>query len=372
MKLLSKNPPSKFKGKTALVRVDFNIAHATDTFRIQAVLPTIQFLIKAEATIILISHRGRPKTKKDHPALSLRIALPYLRRSLQRNITFLPRLNCDDIQKAIIRVKPGSVFLLENIRFSNNEAENKPVFVRSLAQLAHVYVNDAFAASHRNHASITQLPRFLPSFLGIRFEHELRALKHATRGRKRLVFILGGAKVKDKIAVIERFEKRAYAFLVGGMIANTFLKARGFDIKRSPYVETQVKIAKRLLRNKKIILPKDFIQHKNQFLDVGPLSVQMFIEILHKTQTIIWTGPLGIFEDPRFRTGSKTLAKMLSSAHAYTFIGGGETAELIRFLKLEEKMNFISTGGGAMLEYLAGKTLPGLKALQKNEINALL
>jgi len=365
MNFLSKENPKKFDGKTVLIRVDFNIAQPTDTFRLEAILPTLQYFKKSNAKIVLISHRGKPKAGHIDENQSLRIVLPYLNRALKKKFIFIPEIEFPAIEERIKTASPGSVLLLENIRFFKGEIENSPALGKQLARLGDYYINDAFAASHRENASITQIPRFLPSYLGIRFEKELSELAQALDPKKRLAFVLGGAKVKDKIAVIRRFETRVYAFLTGGMVANTFLKANGVDIKASPYSKEEIPTAQKLLRNKKVILPFDFIEHENKFLDLGPLSIQQFIEILKPAQTIVWAGPLGVFEKPEFRESSTMLAKALAKSNAFIFIGGGETAELIRLLKLEKKMSFISTGGGAMLEYLAGKTLPGLDALKK-------
>lgn len=363
MKFLSSLPAKNLAGKTCILRASLDIEDAKKSFRLQATLPTLKFLVNQGSRIIMIGQRGRPK-KKDL-ALSMRVVMPFFRRKLKQKIDFLPDFNFEKIRKQINSSKPGSIFLLENIRFLPGETENDPELGRSLASLADFYVNDDFATSHRNHASFVQIPRFLPSYGGLLMQKELENLDKILKSTKKpFIVIIGGAKVPEKLGVIKNLMGKADWFLVGGVTANTILKAKGFDINRSDFDSEMVKTARQLINNKKIILPFDFISEKRKFIDIGPLTSKAFVEKIKTAKTILWNGPMGRFEDKKSLNGSRLVAQAVARSRAFSLVGGGDTTELIQKLGLEKKIGFMSTGGGAMLEYLGGKELPGIKALR--------
>lgn len=364
MRYLRELKKEDLNGKTVLLRVDFNIETAKEKFRLAASLSTIRFLRARGARVVLLSHRGRPtKSPASRQANSLRLVLPFLRHHIGGEIVFFSHFDFPKIRASIAKSK-NALFLIENLRFLDGEKNGDPAFAKSLASLGNIYVNDAFSVCHRENASVSVLPKYLPSFAGIELEKEIRMLHKALAMREKpLVVILGGAKVPDKIGVIKHLLPKTAYFLVGGIIANTFLKARGSDIEKSPFDKTMLKTAQGLLKNPKIILPMDFVSKNHQYFDIGPLTVKLFSEKLRGAKMVFWNGPLGFFEDKRFRRGSTAVAQTIAKSAAFTVVGGGETTDLIRTLGLEKKMGFLSTGGGAMLEFLAGKKLPGIQAL---------
>ncbi len=372
MHYLSKAPSAELRGKIALLRTDFNIIGSKDSLRLAAALPTFRFLQKSGARIVVISHRGRPMRKvasASSPIRALRsetlgVAVPFLEKELKTSITFARHFDFKKIRADIEDAPPGSIALVENIRLLAGEEKNSAPLGKELASLGDFYVNDAFAVSHRSNASITQVPRYLPSYAGLLLEREMKMLGELSKKPKQpLVVVLGGAKASDKIGVLEHFLPRASAILLGGVPANTFLKARGFDIGRSAFERSMLAHARRLLKHKHIVLPIDFISDKGKLLDIGPETVRLFKERLAYAKTILWNGPMGLFENPRFSKGSSALARAVAESRAETIVGGGETTTLILGLKLDKKISFLSTGGGAMLEFLAGKKLPGIEAL---------
>ena len=367
IKYLRNLSENSLRGKKVLVRVDFNVKSAIDSLRLERTVPTIKFLLKNGATPVLISHRGRPKpgariVGRDE---TLRVAVPFLTKALRRKIYFFPSLNLEILKEKINNAPRESVILLENLRLLPGEEADDPILGRKLASLAHIYVNDAFAVNHRKNASVTQIPKHLKSYAGLLLEDELRELGNLSKSPKRpFVIILGGAKASDKIGIIERFLPYATHILLGGVPANTFLKARGFDIDKSPYEPSMLERAKKLLQSEKIILPKDFVSFQGKILDIGKESAELFKHYIKGARTILWNGPLGLFEDPRFAKGSETIARAIASGRGYSIVGGGETTALILKLNLEKWVSFLSTGGGAMLEYIADKKLPGIEALK--------
>ncbi len=371
MYLLSALRGGQITNKTVILRVDFNIETAKETFRLKASLPTIEFLLQNNCKIVLLSHRGRPEIKdqsakiKINKEYSLKIVLPFLKKNLRSTIKFFNHFDFPKITAVIKAAPPKSIFLLENLRLLADEEANKPELGRELARLGDLFVNDAFAVSHRNNSSITQLPKYLPNCAGLLLEKEITALgKLLGPSHKPLVIILGGAKASDKIGVIKHFMDQANCFLVGGMAANTFLKAQGVDIFDSGYEPEMVTTAKNLLDSPKIILPVDFVLGQNKYLDIGSKSVAVFSEKIKTAQTIFWNGPMGLFENPKYINGSKAIALAIAKTKAFSVLGGGETTYLIHKLGLEKKFSFLSTGGGAMLEFLSGKKLPGIEALK--------
>lgn len=373
MKILTPKIASKFRGKICLVRVDFNIQNLSETFRLDAALPTIKLLSQTGAKIVLISHRGRPTRKLTTNDLqlttnkkdTLKFVVPFLEKNLGRKVEFFNSFDFKKIDARIKAAAPKSVFLLENIRLLDGEEENSPALGKFLAGLGDFFINDAFAVAHRKNASVTQIPRFLPSYAGLLLVKEVQTLQNLkNRARKPLIVILGGAKVSDKIGVIENFLPRAKWLLIGGMAANTFLKAKGAAIGASGYEPAMVKTAARLLSSKKIVLPIDFISENNRFLDIGPLSQKLFAEKIMGAKTVFWNGPMGFFENPKFLGGSRAVANAIIKSRAFSVAGGGETTALIHNLGLEKRFGFLSTGGGAMLKFLGGEELPGVTVLK--------
>lgn len=338
----------ELRGRTALVRVDFNVENPREAWRVEAIVPTVKFLLGRGARIVLISHRGRPSQKSNtqHPTpnisnnLTLKIFVPVLERLLRQKVVFLP-----EIPK---KLQAGKLFLLENLRLWPGEEKNDRRFARSLARLADFFVNDAFAVSHRRAASVVAITKSLPSYAGFCLEREIKTLGRVMRKPKKpLVLIIGGGKIKEKIDVIHHMLPKAARVLLGSAIRH----------KRAP----------RLPKSPKIIVPSDWLGEKEIALDIGPATIARYCAEIKKAATIIWGGPLGQFEVKRYRRGSEAIARAVAASRAFTVVGGGETTQLLREMRLEKKINFVSTGGGAMLEFLAGKRLPGLEALRNTK-----
>ncbi|MFC1801496.1 phosphoglycerate kinase [Nanoarchaeota archaeon] len=336
-----------YKNKYVLLRVDFNVpidkkGKIKDSSRIKAALPTIQHLIKNKAMVILITHLGKPKGKIV-PELKLDNVYKELKKLLKKNVYKLDDCLGGDIEEFIDKMVPGEVVLLENIRFYKEEEENNTSFAEELAKNADYYVNDAFATLHRAHASIESIPKYLPSATGLLVEKELQNLTKVLKPKKPFVWIIGGIK-EDKIKAINIAAKKADKVLVGSGLVDL----------------VQIK-------KKNIILPVDFISDKKKnHLDIGPKTIKLFKENLKKAKTIVWNGPVGLFEKPKYAQGTKSIAQFIAKTKAVKIIGGGESAEAINKFKLNKKMTWVSTGGGASLEFLLGKKLPGLTALQRS------
>jgi 3-phosphoglycerate kinase len=305
--------------------------------------------------VIILSHKGRPK--EFDPVLSLAPYAEYISAKIDEKVIFAP-----DTRK----LPEGRVLLLENLRFDPREEQNDPSFAAELAKLGTMYVNDAFAVSHRANTSVSAITKFLPSYAGLLFEKEYSALsKVMDQPDRPLVFVIGGAKIADKLGVIEKFWDKADLFLLGGGPANTVLKAKGVDIQNSIYDENLIDFASRLAASDKVIAPQDWEVGDHRILDIGSSSVRKFSEYISSAKTVVWNGPMGLYEDPRFKAGSLGIARAIVASTAYSIVGGGETTELIASIGLEDKFSFVSTAGGAMLEFLAGKDLPGVAALSK-------
>lgn len=377
------------KNKRVLVRVDFNVpldkkGNITNDKRIRAALPTIKHLIKNNAMIILMSHLGRPDGKIVK-TLTMEKVGKRLKSLLKRNVYYQNDCIGNDIEDFIDKMVPGEVVLLENLRFYKQEKQNNKQFASSLADLADIYINDAFGTCHRAHASVEAITKYLPSAPGFLLEKEIKELSYLKNPKKPFVAILGGAKVSDKIGVINNLLKKADKLLIGGAMAFTFLKSMGFKTGGSIVEKDKIPLAKQLLKKtdkivltmdnvigdafepdaKKKTIHSDMIPDGWQGLDIGPNTIKLFKKHLKGAKTIIWNGTLGMAEWPRFRKGSAEIAKFLAKSRAKTIIGGGDTAALVDLLKLENKMSHVSTGGGAALEFLEGKTLPALKALNR-------
>jgi phosphoglycerate kinase len=383
-------------GKRVLVRVDFNVPldsqqHITDDTRIRAALPTIRYILDQDASVILMSHLGRPDGKVVDK-LSLAPVAQHLSELLGRDVEMAKDCIGPDVEALAKSLQPGHVLLLENLRFHKEEEKNNPDFARQLAMLGEIYVNDAFGTAHRAHASTEGVTQYLPGVAGFLMEKEINFLGSALEDPKRpFVAIIGGAKVSDKIAVLERLINMVDTLLIGGGMANTFLKAEGYQIGDSLFEESKVDVAKELIvkaRQKDLmfLLPSDvviadrFAADANfkivaqnevpeswRILDIGPKAVEAFQKALSNAQTIVLNGTLGVAEMPAFAKGTDAIIEILASrtrAGATTIIGGGDSAAAVDKAGAAEKMTHVSTGGGASLEFLEGRVLPGVAALQ--------
>ncbi|MCB9139562.1 MAG: phosphoglycerate kinase [Caldilineaceae bacterium] len=382
-----------WQGKTALVRVDFNVpldnGRITDDARIQAALPTIQYLLDNGAAVVLMSHLGRPKGEPD-PAFSLKVTADHLATLIDAPVTFCPTTTGPAAEAAVAELEPGQVLVLENTRFDAREKKNDPAMAAELAKLGDVYVNDAFGSAHRAHASTAGVADYLPAVAGFLMQKELDYLGGALENPQMpFIAILGGAKVSDKIAVIEALLTKVDTILIGGGMANTFLVSQGYDMGNSLVETDAIGTAAELMeKGAEIIrLPVD-LRVANQFaadaenkvvsiedvpaewmaLDIGPATVAHFANWLSGARTVVWNGPMGVFEFPVFAQGTVAIAEKLGElTDAVTIIGGGDSAAAVRQAGLDAEMSHVSTGGGASLEFLEGKELPGVAALNDRD-----
>ena len=362
IKFLSKINPRKLKG-IAILRLDFN---TEDSWRIDASIPTIKYLKKYADKILIISHKGRPDgfDKK----LSLKNNALYLEKKLKTKINFIPHFDFSKIRKQIENSPKKSIFVLENIRFLKEEQTPEPELAEKLAKLGDYFVNDAFAVSHRSEDSVTGIAKFLPSYAGLELEKEIFYLNHILKNPKKpLVLILGGAKASDKLGVIKNFYKKANWILIGGASANTLLFLSEKNIYDSLYEKDEkiLKELKQILKFKNVLIPLDSKVNNNQILDIGPKTIELFKEKINQAKTIVWSGPLGMIEKKPYDKGSLEIARaIIKNKNALTIVGGGETVMFLKKNKLDKKIKFISTGGGAMLEFLTGEKLPGIEVLK--------
>lgn len=374
IKYLSKTNRQALTG-VALLRLDFN---TKDDWRMEAVLPTVKLLAKTASKVVIVSHRGRPEggeiingRPKGFPAdLHLHRDAVRLARFIKRKVKFVSHFRFDEIKQMIARAPKGSVFMLDNLRFLKSEEANDPAFARQLASLADFYVNDAFAVDHRANASVAAITEFLPSYAGLELEREIVSLSKAMiKPARPLVLILGGAKASDKLGVISFFRRKADWFLLGGASANTILTLKGVDVKKSLKDSDPKTLAAlgAIAKQKNVLLPMDFAWSKGAIFDIGPKSIAIFNKKIAAARTIIWSGPVGLIEKKAYAKGSIAVAKAIGRNNkAFSISGGGETVMFLKRYKLDKKFSFISTGGGAMLDFLAGEKLPGIEALKHN------
>ena len=381
------------EGKRVLVRVDFNVpldintGAISDDSRIRASLPTINYLVEHKAKVILCSHLGRPKGRVVE---ELRIA--PIAQCLSQLIGLPVSIMCDcvgqEVENKVKALKEGAILFLENVRFHLEEEANDPHFAQELARLADIYVNDAFSSAHRTHASTMGVAKYLPAVAGFLMETELEAMANLLSAPAHpFACVVGGAKVSDKIGLLQNMLKKVDILLIGGGMAATFLRAQGYEVGPSSVEKDKLRLADQLLREAKewkvpLLLPVDVVVAKeikaeastkvapitdippdSYIVDIGPQTIKLFSNELRKCHTVVWNGPLGVYEIPQFAQGTRSLAKLLSTISATTVIGGGSSAEVVQEMGLANKMTHVSTGGGASLRFLEGVALPGVEVL---------
>lgn len=403
MKTSSKFPypllsSATLSGKRVLLRAGFDVpisdGKVTDASRIEAIVPTMKYILQSGASLIIMAHQGRPKNGPD-PACSQEPLVPVLKKLLKANIAFAKSCTGEETAKMAKALKPGDVLLLENLRFDPREQKNDPSLSKELAALADVYVNDAFTNCHRAHASMVGVPTLLPSSMGLQLEQEVKHLSLVTQSPMHpVVLIISGAKMETKIPVIEHFLGFGDHVILGGCIANTFIAARGFDMGASKYEEEWVEKCQELMLesekpgNARILVPRDGvvasepsetaekldlpvedIEGDMSMFDIGKVSIERAIATIKTAKTIIWNGPLGLYEYNRFSHATKRIAEAVAAAckgGAVAILGGGDTIDFhVRYQYPLDAYTYVSTGGGAMLEFIAGKELPALAALRK-------
>ncbi len=379
-------------GKRVLMRADFNVplqdGAISDDTRIQAALPTIEYILEHGASLVLMSHLGRPKGQVK-PELSLKPVAARLSELLGRAVQMAPDCVGPEVKAMAESLRPGEVLLLENTRFHAEEKKNDPEFARQLAELGDLFVNDAFGTAHRAHASTEGVTHYLPSVAGFLIEKEIAFLGRATGDPERpYLVLLGGSKISGKIAVINNLLGKADKLLIGGGMANTFFKAQGLPVGDSLVEDDALPLANDLLAKAgdKLVLPVDVVIADAfapdaatqtvpvdqvpdgwRILDIGPQTVAHYRELLSQAKTVVWNGPMGVFEMPAFAKGTFAIAQVLAELDAVTIIGGGDSASAVKLAGVTDKVSHVSTGGGASLEFLEGKTLPGIAALDDKE-----
>ena len=385
------------KGKKVLVRVDFNVPlskenneEIADDTRIKAALPTIDYLLENDAKVILMSHLGRPKGEAK-PEFALKPVADWLENHYKDKFHFFPSPEVvdDKVKEEVANLKEGEVCLIENTRYVAGETKNDPEFAKKLASLADLYVNDAFGTSHRAHASNVGVANILPSAVGFLIEKEIDVMGKALEAPEHpFVSILGGAKVSDKIGVIENLITKVDTILIGGGMAYTFLKAQGKEIGKSLLEEDKMDLSLELIKkaeenNVEILLPVDVviadeiksgvetevvdidsIPEDKEALDIGPKTAELFASKIKNAKTVVWNGPMGVFEVKEFANGTNKVAESLAESDAITIVGGGDSALAIELAGLKDKITHVSTGGGASLEFLEGKDLPGISSIE--------
>ncbi len=377
------------KGKRVFVRVDFNVpledGRITDDTRIRAAVPTIRYLVEQGAVVVLASHLGRPKGKRNE-AYSLAPCARRLSELLGRPVVFAPDCIGEEVERLVAEQPPGSVVLLENVRFYPEEEKNDPEFAKKLARLGEIFVNDAFGTAHRAHASTRGVADYLPvRVAGFLMQKEVDTMGKALSDPDRpFVAVIGGAKVSDKILVIENLLTKVDRLIIGGGMANTFLRAKGYATGKSLVEEDRVDTARELLAKggDKILLPTDLVVASEfradaeqrvvpadaipegwMALDIGPESARAFAAVIREARTVVWNGPMGVFEMEPFARGTFAVAQAMAECEGVTIVGGGDSVAAVEAAGLADKMTHVSTGGGASLEFLEGKELPGVACL---------
>ena len=385
------------ENKKVLLRLDFNVPvdqkthEITDSTRIMESLSTINYLCEHKAKVIICSHFGRPDGKID-PNFSLKIVAEKLKKIVKNKVEFATDTVGKDARQKIKTMVPGEIVVLENLRFDKREEENDEEFCKELASLADIYVNDAFGTAHRKHASTYGVAKLLPNAVGFLIGKELKVMNQImTEPNRPFVAILGGAKITDKIPVIENLIDKADVILIGGGMSYTFLKAKGGKVGKSLVDNTKIEFVEKLIekavsKNVEIVLPVDIMCSKEfdskekpkkflsmeisddyMGLDIGPKSIKMFKKYIKKAGTVIWNGPLGVFENPMYARGTMKVAKFMAKSKAFTFVGGGDSAAAVVKSGYAKKINHLSTGGGASLMLLEGKILPGIEVISERE-----
>lgn len=381
------------KGKRVLIRVDFNVplknGVVTDNTRIKAALPTVKYILEQGASLVVMSHFGRPKGQKN-PDFSMAPIAKEFEKLLGRPVKLASDVIGPEVEAEVKALKPGEVLLLENVRFYKEEEGNDPEFAKTLASYGDVYCNDAFGTAHRAHASTEGVSHYLPSYAGFLIEKEVRFMAPLLENpEKPFVAIIGGSKVSSKITVLESLVRTCDTIVIGGGMAYTFLNVLGNSIGKSLFEPDYVDTAKAFLekakeKGVKVILPVDNVCAKEfsetaepilvnsdnisddlMGMDIGPKTVQLIVDALKDAKSVVWNGPMGVFEFSAFAKGTEEVAKALAASNATTVVGGGDSVAAINKFGLADKISHVSTGGGASLEFLEGKTLPGIKALEK-------
>lgn len=362
------------KGKRVVLRLDLNVptknGKIAETMRIDRAMPTLQYLVSKKAKVVILSHIGKDATS------TLKPVVRYLNKTM--NVGFVPDFRTEQARMVVSNLPDGGVVIFENLRLDERELSNDAAFAKYLASFGDVYVNDAFAVSHRAHASVVGITKYLPSYAGLLIADEIKNLSLALSPKHPFLFILGGAKFDTKMPLLKKFLKIADQVFVGGILANDFLRDVGFEVGKSA-VDPSVASLAPLLKKGKIMLPSDVvvqsggvkavkhideIAHEDSIMDVGPETIRNLVPILQKAKLVVWNGPLGYYEEG-FDKGTIALLKVIAESKATSIIGGGDTAVIVEKIKIGDKISFVSTGGGATLDYLASGTLPGIEAIIK-------
>lgn len=391
MNIKSLNKIKSFNKKTVLVRCDFNVpiekGRVKENYKIKMTLDTINFLLEKGAKVVLMSHLGRPEKKGDLK-FSLKPVAKELSLMLEKKVIFSEELFGKSVKKKIKDLKDDEVLLLENLRYFKEEKKNSLSFAKKLSSLADIYVNDAFAVSHREAASVSAIKKYLPSYAGLLVEKEVNNLLKGLEPKEPLVSVIGGIKISTKIKLLEQLSKDSKYVLLGGALANNFFLAQGKELGKSLVDLDSLGWVNNFLKNKKnsqkIILPVDFlvssgkkrhikkineIKEKDNILDIGPETIALFSKYIKLAKTVIWNGPMGKFEDDNFKQGTLAVARLIaiaSTKRMFSIVGGGETVQALKQLSLDKYINWVSTGGGAMLQFLSKEKMPGLGKIVKD------